>query len=275
MKQTFSLHKITQSTEFTFDPKEYSKFKFGCKDAAKNFGTDLAIAFYYEMLANTPIDKPMVVISSPYCFIPTATFAMKDYFIRTLNELLVRDGHAVVQETKIHRTITYKEDYGELSAEDRFKLIQNDGFHLDVEFVKGKTLILLDDVKITGSHERVIERMLDAYGLQFINRYYVYYGEKTVESVDPKVENFINYFYVKSLMDLDRIIKNDNFLLNTRVVKYMLNYDFDEFWMFIQYQKRSFQESVYHLAIGNSYHLIEDYQANLFYLKDLLDENRN
>lgn len=269
---TFSLHQIEKEREFSFSPSDYSKFKFGCKDSARKFGTTLGEAFAAKYIVTGLVTGQIVVLSSPYCFIPTATFAMKDYFVQVVNQWLVQYGLPVVQETKIHRTITYKEDYGELSAAQRTTLIQGDSFHIDTEFIKGKTLILLDDVKITGSHERVIERMMSQLGLTN-KRIYVYFAELVNKDINPNIENFINYYSVKSLLDLDKIIKNENFLLNTRVVKYILNYDHEDFKVFIQYQNTKLAESIYHLALGNSYHLIPDYQKNLYFLRDLLANN--
>lgn len=272
MKSTYSLHKIISDREFSFDPKEYSLFKFGSKNISRKFGTQLGEAFCENVLKHVANGQQFVVISSPYCFIPTATFAMKDYFVRVVNQYLAEHDFPVVEETKIHRTITYKEDYGELSAEERFRLIKNDGFHIDAEFIKGKTLILLDDVKITGSHERVIEGMLDRMGLDN-DRIYCYFGEMTNQLVDPKVENYINYAFVKGLKDLDKIIKNDEFILNTRIVKYMLNANAEEFKEFATYQKLELLSSVYNCAIGNSYHKIPDYITNLSHIEKLISDD--
>lgn len=269
MINRFSLYKIQEEGKIPFSPEAYSKFKFGCKDTAREFGISLADKFAWEFILSRKIEGFIVVLSSPYCFIPTATFAMKDYFVQRLNQWLIQSGMSVVEETKIHRTITYKEDYGELSAEQRLSLIQNDGFHIDKEFIKGKTLILLDDIRITGSHERVIERMIQEYGINN-ERYYVYFGELVNMDINPKIENYLNYAYVKNLDDLDSIIKNENFLLNTRVVKYILNSNNEQFKTFIKHQKLKLVETIYHLAIGNSYHLIPEYQINLEYIKNLL-----
>jgi hypothetical protein len=265
---TYSLHQITKEDNFTFSPTEYSKFKFGDKSIARKFGYALATGFINEYLKSTPIVNQIVVISSPYCFIPTATFAMKDYFIQKLNEYLVKSYLPVVEETKIHRTVTYKEDYGSLSAAERLTLISGDGFHIDEKFIKGKTLLFLDDVKITGSHERVIHRMIEQY--QLTNEcVFLYFAELENKNIHPKIENHLNFFYVKSLLDLDKVIKNENFLPNTRVVKYILNSPFDEFEIFINYQSQRFVQTIYHLAIGNSYHNIPEYKKNLNYLKQL------
>ncbi len=133
-------------------------------DVAHRFGKELANGFIKGFLEDNLVTEQIVVISSPYCFIPTAAFAMKNHFVNQLNRWLVDHGRLVVQEAKVHRTITYKEDYGELSAEDRMKLIGNDSFHIDKDFLEGKTLFFLDDIKITGSHEKMIMKMVREYG---------------------------------------------------------------------------------------------------------------
>ncbi len=266
-------HRIEDPTKLGFNPIEYSKFKFGCKEIARKYGYELADELISKLQDNYIVfkEKQIVVCSSPFCFIPTATFAMKDYFVQRLNQYLVKNLQPVVQETKIHRTITYKEDYGGLSAADRMKLIGNDSFQMDTKFVEGKTILFLDDIRITGSHERVIQRMYDNYGMNN-DSYFLYYAAVTNDQINPAIENELNYAYVKSLLDLDKIIKNEDFLLNTRTVKYMLNAPFDQFEPFINYQRKSFVNTVYHAAIGNSYHLIDDYSQNLNYLKTIINK---
>lgn len=270
---SYSLHKIHHSTEFGFEPDDYSRFKFGDDLVASKFGRDLANGFIRDFLENDDITEQIVVISSPYCFIPTATFAMKDHFIYQLNHWLAEQGKLVVQEAKVHRTITYKEDYGELSAEDRMKLIGNDSFHIDREFLTGKTLLFLDDIKITGSHERMILKMAKEYGLKN-DMFMLYFAELANKEIHPNIENFLNYHCVKSVFDLHDIINDGNFRFNTRIVKYILNCDFNSFVTFLEGQNKNFIGSLYNLALGNSYHEIESYAENFKFLKNYLN-NKN
>lgn len=262
MQHTFSLHKINHSEHFDFSPADYSRFKFGDTIAARSFGVELAKAFIEKILMKIAVPKQMVVISSPYSFIPTATFALKDYFVFTLNRWLAENEHAVVQETRVHRTITYKEDYGALDAEQRMNLIGGDSFHIDKDFLAGKTLLFLDDIKITGSHERMITKMLTEYGLQN-ETYLLYFAELENKMIHPNIENYLNYYFVKSIFDLEGIVKSDSFAMNTRLVKYILNADHNEFKFFIQNQSSEFMNRLYDLALGNGYHTIEAYQPNL------------
>ncbi len=266
MQQTYSLHKIESEDNFGFSPEKYSKFKYGDDSIAKEFGNALAEGFIENYLAKNPILKQIVVISSPYAFIPTATFGMKNYFIFRLNRWLAENDLPVVQETKVTRSITYKEDYGELDEAQRLNLIGNDTFQIDREFLKDKVLIFLDDIRITGSHERMITKMLKEYHLEN-ETHLLYFAELINRNIHPNIENFLNYYHVKSIFDLDAIIKNEKFSVNTRIVKYLLNSEPNLFQIFIQNHSDSFLELLYNMAIGNSYHTIEAYQENLKILR--------
>ena len=275
MKTSYSLHAIDNDRDFSFDPDAYSRFKFGDGAAAQKFGTALADGFIENLLEENYSGQQLVVISSPYAFIPTATFAMKTWFVYRLNRWLVQYGFPVIQETKVHRTVTYKDDYGELNAEQRINLIGNDIFHVDKVFLEGKTLVFLDDIKITGSHERMILKMVNEYGLGN-DLYLLYFAELVNKSIHPKFENHLNYHQVKTIFDLEAIIKGNNFIINTRTVKYILNHEADSFKVFIQNQSSSFLNLLYDMAIGNGYHTIEAYNNNLKFIeKSLLINNSN
>jgi len=270
---TYSLYKIDNGLEFGFNPDDYSRFKFGDNQVAKTFGKSLADGFIKDFLEDSAIDDQIVVISSPYCFIPTATFAMKNYFVNQLNHWLAEHNKLVVQEAKIHRTITYKEDYGALSAEERLKLIGNDSFHIDKDFLKDKVLFFLDDIKITGSHEKMILKMVREYGLTN-NIFMLYFAELINDDIHPNIENYLNYHQIKDVSDLDAVVKSGNFCFNTRIVKYILNCDFNSFQSFLEQQNDDFIQDLYNLSLGNSYHLIESYNENFNFLKNYITNKK-
>lgn len=269
---TYSLHHISDPDCYGFSAADYSRFKFGDGAVARRFGRELAEGFIRTHLTGLPSGTQLVVVPSPYSFIPTATFAMKDHFMATLNRWLAHHGQPVAQETKVHRTITYKDDYGALNAEERLRLIGNDRFHIDKAFLEGKTVLFLDDIRITGSHERMIRKMVQEYDLTN-DMYMLYFAELVNGDIHPNIENHLNYFFVKSIFNLQEIVQHEQFVFNTRLVKYMLNYEHEAFLIFIQEQKDSFISELYDRAIGNGYHTIEAYQHNLRVIKEYLSNN--
>lgn len=270
----FSANKIISREDLTIDKDQYSRFKYGSKQVARLFGKELGEKlFAHIQKMKLPKSTQIIVAPSPYMFIPTATFVLKDYLISALNPLLISEGYKVVQETKIFRQTGYTEDYGSMDKKERSKVIGSENFHTDAKFLKGKFAIFLDDVKITGAHQERMEEMIDRLNLKkaFTGSIFVYYAELTDPESDPTIEDHLNYFSMKSLLDLDKIIKNEDFCFNTRNVKYILNAPHIECVNFMEYQSEKFIENLYHWAIGNSYHLEPKFALNFKYLEHLIN----
>ena len=113
--------------------------------------------------------------------------------------------------------------------------------------------------------------MLKKYGLNN-EVHLINFDELINKNIHPNIENYLNYYVVKSIFDLNNIIKTDSFAINTRIVKYILNSDPAVFILFIQDQTKRFLNLLYDMAIGNGYHTIEAYKQNLNYIKTLLNQ---
>lgn len=267
-------HTFKNENDIAFSPEQYSQFKFGSKTIARKFGEELWSKFIstkhflniIQELQST--DKRIVVMSSPYVHVPTATFAMKDYFIRHLNRTLYDYGLKPVLETKIHRTSSYKEEYGEMDKEARMNVMKGDTFKVDAQLLKDNICLFLDDIVITGAHEYRICEMLKEYNIDNGANYFLYYAELLSEDTNPVIENYLNYAYIKNLVRLNKIIENHDFQMNTRVVKYILDAEYSECCSFLNYQSDVFLQTLYHNAIGNMYNLVPDYMSNFLYLEN-------
>jgi hypothetical protein len=257
---TYSLHKISNKEDLSFSKSDYSRFKFGDATIGHKYGKDLAFGFISDYKLELLNSKNLVVISSPYDYIPTATFCMKDAFKQELNKWLLINKLPFAIESKMHRNTTYTQDYGELSADDRMKLISNDTFAIDLDSLKDKTLIFLDDIKITGSHEHVILNTIKNFKG---NTFLLYFAELINKNIDPTIENELNYAFVSDITKLNDIIFNSVFKINTRFVKYILSYNSIDFEKFISDKPLLFKNNICANAIGNKYDKIELYQTNL------------
>lgn len=268
--ESFSAFQISDSNTFGFSPDEYSRFKYGAKNIARKFGHLLAekfIAKYSEDLRS----KPLIVVPSAFSHIHTASCLMEKFFVDKLNFFLYKIGEPPVEQAKIHRTVTYREDYGEMSAEERFNLIKGDKFHIDKTFLQNKTLIFIDDIKITGTHERIIVKMLDDFEI-YNPCYMLYFADLQNQTINPRIENYLNQHFVKSLHDLDVLIKSEPFEFNTRVVKFILNSDHIECISFLHKQTAEFIKELFFLAIGNFYSQFADYRQNLTYIQKMVEK---
>lgn len=264
----FSAQKFTSLEDLGFSDKDYSKLKYGSKRVARIFGVELGEAFKKETeLLNLIEGREVVIASAPYKFIPVASTILKDYFISSFNRYWAEENPSI-QDLKVFRGHSYNADYGRMTEQERELAINSDDFYIDSNFIKGKVLFFIDDVRITGSHERRIKNLLETVGFDG-TVVFLYYAEFIGEG-HPKIENELNYAFVKDLLSINYIIQNDEFIFNTRVTKYILSASKEEFKNFIDYQTKTFRNTLLTYAYGNEYSKLEEFKDNINYLKTVI-----
>lgn len=266
MNRTFSLYKIFNEDERPFKEDEYSWFKFGDKYYAEKFAKQLFNGFIEQFEEIVLSNPEIIILPSPYLSIPTASNFLCYFFKKELNKFLFNNNRKACTESKIYRNQTYVTDYGNLDFEERVALISNDTYYLDRCFIDNKLCIFVDDIKITGSHEQTVNKILDKNNVngEFI---FIYYAELVNKSIHPKVENFYNYYAVKGVKDVINIINKDTFQFNTRVIKYILSLKTDQFEYLLNKISIEKVKDLFHLSISNNYHQITDYQNNIKTIK--------
>jgi hypothetical protein len=265
MSLTYSQHKITDKNNCPFSESEYSKFKFGDNAIAEKFADELFDGFIEKHSALILAHEEIVILPSPYHSIPTASNYLAFHFKVRMNEFLYKHNRKALAESKIYRNQTYTTDYGNLDYNDRVKLIANDTYYIDRNYISGKLCLFIDDIKITGSHEHIVKKILDQYEVQgeFV---FLYFGELINKDIHPNIENYYNYFFVKDVDSLVSIINSPVFAFNTRIVKYILKLSTSDFAKLTGAVAPKLLKELFHLAVSNNYHTIEDYKTNLDYI---------
>lgn len=239
----------------------YSKFKHGSKTQARIFGNDASRNF------NFPPNSSLIFYAAPYNNIHTASNAFKDYLLSSCSGQFM-ERKISIKQGKVHREYSYDDDYGMMTKEQRAKAISSDIFQIDKSIITEKDiLVFVDDIKITGSHEGRIKELLERE--MITNEYmFIYMAEYT--GTDASIEHRLNHHSVKDLKDINDIIRNEEFIFNTRVVKFILKADIEHFVSFITYQSNTFKETLFSLSILNNYHNNPKYKTNFNILKDIL-----
>jgi hypothetical protein len=269
MRLRYSLHKISTKENNPFNAAEYSWFKFGDILYAEKFAAELFSGFIEEHADLILSQTDIVILPSPYLSIPTASNFLCSFFKIKLNEFLFQNNRKACSESKIYRNQTYTEDYGGMNFEQRIKLISNDTYYIDKNFIDGKYCIFLDDIKITGSHEVIINRILDQHSRKN-NCMFIYYAELSNTSIHPNIENYYNYFAIKSNKEIIEIMNRTTFRFNTRIIKYTLNAEEKDFINIVENFNQFKLSELFQLAISNNYHQIEEYKNNIEVLNQKL-----
>ncbi len=262
MYHSYSNHKIVSAASFSFSREAYSRFKFGDGAIAEAFGKELFAGFIAAHRELVLSHDSIVLLPSPYTHIPTASCHMAFAFRKAMNDFLYTQHRKALLESRIHRYKTYSADYGNMSREERVKLIATDTYHVDRDFLNNRLCIFIDDVKITGGHEYILRQMIAKEKLAgtFV---FLYFAELVNPDIPPTIENELNYYYVQSPAQVIALMNSNGFLFNTRVVKYVLHSHKDQLDEYICKVKKEQLERLAGYAIGNNYHLMDEYQSNL------------
>ena len=269
--QRHAVHSIGNKDQPGISPIDYSKFKYGDNIIAEKFGNELFDFFLREFLSICIQKKRTIVIySSPYSFLPTSSLLMTIAFFNRLKHYIssVIKIDCEVKIGKINRNHSYTSDYGAMSATERFELIQNDTYNLGELPGPDDILFFLDDISITGTHQLVIEKLLDTHGI-LNESFFLYYAKLDNAFIDPSFENELNYAYVKTVETLLPVILSAQFQNTTRTTKFILSQPESALQELIEalnnHQKMDVLVQMISGAVRNKYHLEKVYEHSFNY----------
>ena len=225
-----------------FSAARYSRYKYGSVTTAEAFARDLAAAFWEGRpeLARAP---RLLVASSPYARVPAAATTLARCLQPRLNAARARCGLAPAPLLQIERAAASAGDYGTLSAQARDRLMAANALsfrRFRPAQVRGAHLLVVDDVRVTGAHQRCLMRASEA--LPLAARTFLYLaacagaappgpgggtggtGYRAGDGrLDPALEDALNHAAVKTLGDLAAIVEAGDFTWNVRACKFALS----------------------------------------------------
>ena len=277
----YALHSINHISKIPFSPQDYSRFKFGDYLVAETFAKELFDFFKIQLLDDILKDTQSIIIySSPYAHIPTSSYYLTAKFYKLLiNYLNSYRGNLIkVKLGKINRSQSYTEDYGAMNAIQRYDLIKNDTYSFFDEPEENSLCIFIDDISITGTHQRVIENLMK--NSNYTNKsIFLYFAKLDNQQIDASFENDLNFAYVNSIENLLEVIINDTFKITTRTTKFILSLKDADFSFFIEsiwkHKKFELFFHFYSNALLNNYQTIEIYKNNLSSLSSAINKVNN
>lgn len=170
---------------------------------------------------------PLVITSSAYGSTPTAAAAITSHIARRL-----RDHDEHVEMIKIRRSGQMATShFGRMTAIEREAELKKRKLEIsseDLAKLDGATVLVIDDLRATGSHERAIEELLEETNAkQIIFVYHIEFGERLLVD-EPDTEEWLNRAAVKTVKDLLPSWMKDNAQLLgkpiTKKLEYMIPY---------------------------------------------------
>jgi len=150
-----------------FSPAHYSRYKYGSVAAAETFARALGAAFC-EAHPELALAPRLLMASSPYAHVPAAATTVARRLQPVLNAARVVNGLPPVPLLRVERIAASAGDYGTLSAQARDLHMAANVLsfrRFPPERVRGAHLLVVDDVRVTGAHQRCLMRASEALPL--------------------------------------------------------------------------------------------------------------
>jgi phosphoribosyl transferase-like protein len=257
---------ITGTAGGEFDPLRYSRYKYGCPRSTRWFARRLADL----LTGRCPwlVDASRVVVtSSPYHRVPTAARALAAGLRGLLNTARAGRGLPAAPLVHIQRQVVTSGDYGLLSAEDRTTVMAANrlSFHrIPVATLAGAHLVVVDDIKVTGAHQRCLATATDPFPLA--SRTFTHIAALAVPeraAVDPTVEDRFNHAQVSTLADLAPIVTASGFTWNVRVCKFVLGAaNRADLPVFLRHLPDAFVRGLHDHSVSDGYHAMDAYRPS-------------
>ncbi|MEN9353518.1 MAG: Caulobacter phage CcrColossus [Fibrobacterota bacterium] len=255
----FAAHEFSVLEEAGFDPCDYSRLKFGSNQVASRFGREMAekfLAQHREMLAT----REVLVLPSAYNMLEIAASLLARQFLRHLNVLLVREGLPIVKWSVMHRTISYFSDYAKMSRQERRTMLEGDSFFINKDYIRGKVLLFVDDVIITGAHEEKIRAFLAREGISN-EHLFLYFAKYTGDQ--PDVESRLNTSGVNCAETYLSLIHEPGHQIIVRTCKFLLNGSSRQLETVLARSPESFAHDLLSACIMEEYHNVPGYRENM------------
>lgn len=284
MENVVSAHKINSTNEFTFDPSVYSKFKYGCAASAVAMAEEMVVSFLdYDKKYNLiDEDTEIVIVPSAYRTVPSAATFLADNIRLMLNWHFHNKGLKPVTTTKMHRETSYEGDYGKLPVNERKEVLSKESLSMHPRSISGKIVLFVDDIRVTGTHELLIEDMMDKHANYAAYNYIYLYYAITTPDLPPHIEDMLNKFGVRGPLEMAAIF-GERHHLSARMIKDILRLDMEDLNTFLiattPYKSDHINVDLVINLVNNSiaegFDKLPSFKNNFNYLKNIVKHELN
>lgn len=270
-------HGLFDSTEQAFDAISYSKFKYGDDTVAHAYGVQLAELFIsnnQNLFTTDSTHTEIVVAQHPHKYIPKGANTIAVHFHNHLNQYLFSIGKKPILLVPILMEEVFEGDYGTFSESDRNAVMDKQNFFTMKELLFHKHVIIIDDIRITGTGERKISQFLHTQEPSQVYFLYIAKMDEHQATRNPKIESDINHTWMNEPLRLLEIMNSDHFTLNARVAKYVMSLKADSLHTFLLSLHDSPLQQMYFAVIADGYASLPTYKDAFTLLSEELNKRK-
>jgi len=256
-----------------FLPSEYSRFKHGDLIIARKYGYQLAemfIKLYDKCLLHC--HDEFIVANVAYTHAPTASLYAFKWFCERIDVYMKRNHLGPIEKIRftLHKSMN-SNDYSSITSKDmRLAVCVSDDTRVsaDRDRLEGKKIVIIDDLRITGTFEQL---HMD-YLYKNVNLYEVVYLyiANVIDYTMADIEHKLNKYEIKSLDDIAKMTASD-FGITSRVCRDVLQHEnLEELLFFLNQISTSVLYDLYQASLFNGLYSIEEFSKNFSIIESQL-----
>jgi hypothetical protein len=144
-----------------FDVRAYSALKYGRVSAAQHYARQLALLLIRRHRLLAVSERRVLVTSAPYPYLAPSANVIATEFMRYLNVFRVNRGLEPAWALHSVRFKVGTDRYAMAGPEERTRIFDQSGRHIDTEFVQNAVVIAIDDVNVTGATNTRLRKLIE------------------------------------------------------------------------------------------------------------------
>lgn len=173
------------------DTLQYGLMKFGSQAACRAIGIELGLLIT-EQAPEIVYDPSPIVAPFMYKHVPSAAHTIAKYAFIRINWMRAREGLDRIRTRQIYINRQPNADYSRLTLPERLAYMRSSGLELISEPLDGYNLLLLDDVRTTGTYGTLVREMVEAYDIGTMLEVYWATILPEVAAEQPETEHLLN-----------------------------------------------------------------------------------
>ncbi len=262
---TVALHEITLlNDEFVsvsgplFDTRAYSQFKHGSNGPCKGYAQQLGHLLQAQLRPVAEVGTPIVVTGTAYKRVPNAARHVALATQRELGARGLQSAYATLYQQQISSG-----NYAAMTTSERESRNKTKKWTVDPADFEGKHVVVVDDIRVTGSMERSLAEFLCGLSIQGLTMAYVVRIDPAVAAQEDRVEHRLNHAWIRNLRDLMELIEEaESYTFIARAVKFILESEPNEVKWFMCAAPDHVIDELYQGAVNDAYNLMARYQSN-------------
>jgi hypothetical protein len=246
-----------------FDRVAYSHFKYGFLPPAIEYGRRLA-SLIADQLFEVAGTEPITIVSAPYKYLPTASHAVAQAITAELAYRAVMNGLEPPVLVPFFKSRPGSSNYAKSSEEYRQRSLATLGLRIDESRVRGAHVVVVDDIRITGSAEKATAQFLESLTPASIWYLHAARLDEATGKAHPGLEDELNQTVAHTPEVILQQVADGEFQLNTRILRLILETEnrasFD--W-FVSAAPHTLLESIHQAAVGNGPAYYQKYSNTL------------